>query len=164
MKRLVVYFSHRGENYGVGYLTEGNAEHIAKVIQKETGADLFELVPKHPYSENYMECVKEAVEEMKKDSRPEIVGDIDVSRYDVVYLCYPNWCGTFPRIVATFLEKHDFTGKVVYPMCTNEGSGMGRSWQDLQKALPHSVLKEGLSIRGSEARTSDDKIRKWIEL
>ena len=163
MNNLIVYFSHRGETYNVGYLEEGNAEHIAKTIQNYVRGEIFELVPKHPYSEDYMKCINEAKEELEKDARSEYVGDIDVSKYDTIYLCYPNWWGTYPRIVATFLEKHDFTGKIIYPMCTHEGSGMGRSEAELRKALPNSIINKGLAIKGTDARNSDQKIYAWVK-
>ena len=163
MKKLVVYFSHRGENYNVGILQEGNAEHIAKVIQRLTGADIYEIEPVRPYSSSYRLCVQEAVAEAKKQAKPEIKNPLKgISEYDTIYLCYPNWCGTFPRIVATFLESFDFSGKQIYPMCTHEGSGLGHSIQDLEQMLPNSQIHKGLAIKGTDARESDGLIKMWL--
>lgn len=164
MDKLVVFFSRRGENYAVGNLTEGNAEHIANVIEKIAGADIYEIKPVLSYSNSYKECVQQAVAEFKSNARPEIsnpIGSLD--GYKTIYLCYPNWCGSFPRIVATFLQSHDLSGKTIYPMCTNEGSGMGRSVEELKRLAPNSVIKDGLSIRGTLAHSSDQLIREWLE-
>lgn len=164
MDKLVIFFSKRGENYSVGNLSEGNAEHIAHVIQKITGADIYEIKPVQPYPDSYKACVQQAVQEMRTNARPEISNPIEsLAEYKTIYLCYPNWCGTFPRIVATFIESHDLSGKTIYPMCTNEGSGMGRSVDELRSLSPNSIIKPGLSIRGSLARNSDDAIEEWLK-
>ena len=70
MNKIVIYFSHQGENYNIGFLKEGNAEHIAKVIKNITGADIFEIIPSKDYSEDYMKCISEAKEEFQLDARP----------------------------------------------------------------------------------------------
>ena len=72
-EKLVVFFSRRGENYAVGNISEGNAEHIAKVIKELTGADIYEIKTKKQYSADYMTCVKEAKEELEKEERPELL-------------------------------------------------------------------------------------------
>ncbi|HIU45239.1 MAG TPA: flavodoxin, partial [Candidatus Enteromonas pullicola] len=103
-------------------------------------------------------------QEMRTNARPEISNPIEsLAEYKTIYLCYPNWCGTFPRIVATFIESHDLSGKTIYPMCTNEGSGMGRSVDELRSLSPKSIIKPGLSIRGTLARNSDDAIEEWLK-
>ena len=163
MKQLIVYFSRRGENYAVGNIPEGNAEHIAKVIQMMTGGDIFEIETERPYSEDYRTCTKEALEELQSNARPALKKDIDnVGRYDVIYLCYPNWWGTYPRAVATFLDHHDFSNKIIMAMCTHEGNEMGESEEELRKTLPHSIVKQGLAIKGTNARNSDTQIERWL--
>lgn len=164
MKSLVVYFSRRGENYAVGNITEGNAEHIAKTIQKLTGSDLFEIQPAKAYSANYKRCTEEALEEADEGAFPLLKNDLEsIEPYDVIYLCYPNWWGSYPRPVAAFLSRHDFSGKTILPMCTHEGSGMGSSERELKSVLKNSTIKKGLAIKGTEARSSEERIRKWIE-
>ena len=163
MKSLVVYYSRRGENYNVGNINEGNAEHIAKVIQKITGADIYELEPVKEYSKDYMRCTEEAKDELRNQERPEFKNPISsIAEYDTIYLCYPNWWGTFPRIVATFLERYDFSGKTIKPMCTHEGSDMGRSESELKSTLSTSTIKPGLAIKGTNAHNSDKRIEEWI--
>lgn len=163
MKSLVVYYSRRGENYAVGNIKEGNAEHIAKVIQRLTGADIFEIEPLREYSKDYMRCTEEARDELRNQARPEFKNPIkSIDEYDTIYLCYPNWWGTYPRVVATFLEKYDFNGKVIKPMCTHEGSGMGSSERELKQMLPNATIKSGLAIKGTNAHSSDNQIERWV--
>ena len=164
MKSLVVYYSRRGENYAVGNIKEGNAEHIAKVIQRLTGADIFEIEPLKEYSKDYMACTEEAMAELRAQARPEFNKPLSsLDEYDTIYLCYPNWWGTYPRVVATFLEKYDFNGKVIKPMCTHEGSGMGSSERELKQMLPNATIKSGLAIKGTNAHASDSQIERWIK-
>ena len=163
MKSLVVYFSRRGENYAVGNIKEGNAEHIAKVIQKLTDADIYEIEPMKEYSKDYMRCTEEAKYELRNQARPEFKNPLSsIDKYDTIYLCYPNWWGTYPRVVATFLEKYDFSGKTIKPMCTHEGSGMGSSERELKQMLPNSIIKLGLAIKGTNAHSSNNQIERWI--
>ena len=113
MNKIFIYFSHRGENYNVGFLKEGNAKYIAKVIKNITSADIFEIIPSKDYSEDYMKCINETKEELQLDARPKIKDNsIDLSKNDVIYLCYSNWQGTFPRIIATFLNRMIFQIKL----------------------------------------------------
>lgn len=72
MKSIVVYYSRPDENYGVGEVEVGNTELLAKEIIKQTGADKFKIEPKVPYPKNYMDCVNQATEELKKQCSPRI--------------------------------------------------------------------------------------------
>ena len=83
--------------------------------------------------------------------------------YDVIFLGYPNWCGTMPMPVWTFLDNHDFSGKVVCPFCTNEGSKMGLSEGDLATLIPSAILKKGLPIHGSTVKDAGEEIKQWLE-
>ena len=164
MKNLVVYYSRRGENYAVGNIEEGNAEHIAKIIQNYTNADIFELTPTKDYPIDYMETTEVAMQELKSQARPEFKNPLkSIDEYDIIYLCYPNWWGTYPRIVATFLDNYNLSGKIIKPMCTHEGSGMGSSERELQSSLIGAIVKPGLAIKGTNAHSSDRQIEKWVK-
>ena len=164
MKSLVVFYSRRGENYAVGTINEGNAEHIAHVIAAKTGADIYEVVPEREYSPSYMTCINEAQQELRAQARPAFKNHIaSLDDYDTIYLCYPNWWGTYPRVMATFLESYNFDGKVVKPMCTHEGSGMGSSERELASTLHGATIKAGLAIKSTNAHTSDAQIERWIK-
>lgn len=165
MKSLVAYFSRAGENYKNGnfeVLTIGNTKIAADKLKKITGSDIFEIVMEKPYSDRYMKCVKEAKEDLANGARPaltELPDDID--DYDVIYVCYPNYCNTVPMPVCTFLEAFDFTGKTIKPLCTHEGSGMGESVEDIKKVCPTANVAEGLPIRGSKVTECDEALKEW---
>ncbi len=163
-KTAVVYFSHSGMNYAKGKivkLEKGNTKIAAEKIANECGAVLLELKEAEAYPEDYRECVARARQEMQTDARPVLKETIDVSAYDNIFLGYPNWCGTMPKIVWTFLESADFSGKKIYPFCTNEGSGAGRSGQDIKKLCPGAIVSEVLSVCGSDVGSSDELLQKW---
>lgn len=166
-KNLIAYFSRKGFNYSKGqivFLETGNTEAVAKKLQALSGADLFQIEPLSPYSEDYRECVQESKEELAAGARPSLKSIPDsIENYDTVYLGYPNWCGTCPMPVLSFLNSFDFTGKKLAPFCTNEGSGLGRSLEDIRKEAPAARLLPGLSIRGSEAADCENELKEWLK-
>ena len=150
---LVVYFSCTGT-------TKGVAEKLAKV----TGADLYEIVPAVPYTDedlNYSDRSTRATSEQDHpDTRPEIGGeDIDLAGYNIVYIGYPIWWGEEPRILCTFVEAHDFTGMTVIPFCTSGGSGIGRSGRDLAELAGTGTWLDGARHSGS---ISEDELLAWV--
>lgn len=163
---LIAYFSRKGMNFARGQIVElakGNTQIAAELIAEQTGGELFQIVPKEDYPFEYRPCVDRAMAEWRSDARPELAGQIDISGYDTIFVCYPNWCGTMPMCVWTFLEGHDFSGKLLLPLCTNEGSGMGSSQADLARLTPGAAVKPGLSIRGCAAADSGNAIAQWIQ-
>ncbi|MCH4207522.1 MAG: flavodoxin [Solobacterium sp.] len=163
---LIVYFSHAGENYGasgIEVLKTGNTQRVAKLLQKETGGTIAEIKAVREYPFQYSACTDAAKLEQLNDSRPELAMDPDPSGYDVIFLGYPNWWGTMPMPVWTWLDHHDFTDQVICPFCTNEGSGMGSSRQDLKKLAPSARIEEGLPIYGHEADSSAASLKHWIQ-
>ena len=167
-KILIVYYSRKGENYcggGLKNLPKGNTEIAAEFIQKAVGGDLFEVDTVKSYSDSYTKCTEEAKEELHNNARPqlrELLTSID--EYDTVFVGYPNWWGTMPMAMFTFLEHYDFGGKTIIPFCTNEGSGMGSSQRDLKKVCGSAQIKTGLAIRGSETAKSESKISDWAKM
>ena len=165
-KVLVVFFSHTGENFfpgGIRRIEKGNTHIAAEMIAEVCSADLFEMKAVNDYSDIYKECVEQAKTEYSTNARPELKEDMDISGYDVIFVGYPNWCGTMPMPVWTFLENHDFSGKVVCPFCTNEGSGLANSEKDMEKLIPTADRKPGLAIKGSQVQDAMPAIKEWIE-
>lgn len=164
-KHLVVFYSRKGENHfpdGIRSVEKGNTAYAAEYIQRELNADLFEIETSVPYSANYRECCAQAVTEVKSKARPELKAYIsDISSYDTIFVCYPNWCGTAPMCVFTFLEHYDLAGKKIIPLCTNEGSGMGYSETSLKESCPGAEIFPGLSVRGHLVSTLEEDIRSW---
>lgn len=166
-RTLIVYFSRKGENYWDGSLkdlSKGNTERVAEMIAELTGGQLFEVERAEPYSPSYQGCVKEAAAEAKAGARPQLKGDLEnLKDYDTIFLGYPNWCGTMPMVLFTFLEGHDLTGKRIFPFCTNEGSGLGRSQEDLKKLCPGANVGAGLSVKGCQAAESRPAVEEWVK-
>lgn len=166
MKALVVYFSHDKENYVAGdiqYLEVGNTKRVASMIAETLQADSFEIKPLHDYPEIYNECTELAKKELENNERPHLLNVVsDIKEYTDIYLGYPNWWGTMPMCVWTFLESYDFTGKTIHPFVTHEGSGLGHSVQDIQKLCPQSVIEKGLAIRGSQVSHSLETVKQWL--
>ena len=151
---LVIYFSCTGT-------TKGVAEKLANV----TGADLYEIVPAVPYTEedlNYNDRSTRATSEQDHpETRPEIGGeDVDLTGYSTIYIGYPIWWGEEPRILCTFVENHDFTDKTVIPFCTSGGSGIGRSGDDLAKLAGTGNWHKG--ARHSEG-ISENELSAWVD-
>lgn len=167
MKTLIAYFSRKGNNYVGGSIVNlpvGNTETVAKKLQTLTGGDLFEIKTVHSYSEDYTTCTEEAQQELQSKARPALTDAVsDLSDYDVIYLGYPNWWGTAPMGVFTFLEGADFSGKTIKPFCTHEGSGMGHSESDIKKACPAAKVEKGLAIRGGSVNRADRDIERWVK-
>lgn len=166
MKALIAFFSRADENYVSGalkLLETGNTEVVANMIQKETGAELFRIDPVVKYSADYNECIAEAKEDQRRDARPELNHYLDsVEAYDTIYLGYPNYWGTMPMAVFTFLERYDFSGKVIKPFCTHEGSGMGNSEGDIRRLCGTAKVEKGLAIHGSSVNRAAEAVKKWI--
>lgn len=163
---LVVYYSRTGSNYtsqGIVNLEKGNTAVVAEKIQALTGADIFRLETVKQYPADYMECTQVAKEEFQAKARPALKADIDISKYDTIYLGWPCWWGTYPMCVATFLEAHDWAGKKVIPFTTHEGSGFGSSLTDLKKAIPSATIKTGLSIQGSKVSGAGQQIEDFVK-
>lgn len=135
MAALIAYFSRADQNYFGGRLKNisvGNTEQAARILEKITGADMFKIEPVQPYSKDYNICISQAQEDQLRNARPELTHYPEsIDQYDVIYLGYPNYWGTMPMQVFTFLEHFDFNGKTICPFCTHEGSGMGRSEADI---------------------------------
>jgi len=165
-KILIAYYSRRGENYSNGRLQnidEGNTEHMAKVIQSSTGADLFEIDTAQEYPLGYTDTTRVAKGEYQKQARPELKKMLDsINDYDVIYLGYPNWWNTMPMACFTFLDAYDFSGKTIIPFCTHEGSGLGNSVRDIRKSLPSANVLDGYALTGSAVRSSHELIKAWL--
>lgn len=141
-KVLVAYFS-----------ASGATARVAQEMAQALGADLYEIRPEQPYSSadlNWMDKKsRSSVEMSDPSSRPEIAEKIpNLADYDTVFLGFPIWWYVAPRIINTFVESYDFTGKTLVPFATSGGSGMGRTVDELRKLCPNANWKAGKMVNG----------------
>lgn len=152
-KALVVYFSH-----------SGNTESVAKEIQSQTGADIFEIVPATPYTTDYNTLLDVAQNEKRDNARPTISGSIEnIEQYDVIYLGYPNWWADMPMVVYTFLDTYDLSGKTIAPFVTSGGSGFSNTISTIKTMEPNATVTDGLAIRDSAAGNPANAVSEWLE-
>lgn len=152
-KVLVAYFS-------VTNTTEGVAEHIANGLH----ADIYEIVPEDPYTDadlNYNDDNSRTTIEMNDPAaRPKISGSVEnMEQYDVVFIGYPIWWGDAPRIVSTFMESYDFSGKTIVPFCTSGSSAIGSSAANLEQLTNGAEWLSGRRLNGSD---DQDTVMEWV--
>lgn len=129
--KLIAFYSRADENYVNGTIKKldtGNTEIAAGIIQELTGADMFKIDQVQEYAKDYNTCIEQAQADQKRNARPELKEyPENLEQYDTIYLGFPNYWGTMPMAVFTFLEHFDLTGKTIKPFCTHEGSGMAEA-------------------------------------
>ncbi|MBR0133287.1 MAG: NAD(P)H-dependent oxidoreductase [Lachnospiraceae bacterium] len=166
-KTLIAFFSRADENFFGGamrYVKVGNTEIVAGLMKELIDADSFKIEMKDPYSPVYMTCINEAKKDLREGKRPELKSMPEsIDEYDTIVLGYPNYWGTMPMAVVSFLENFDFAGKTILPLCTNEGSGIGSSESDIKKYAKGADVKRGLAVTGSYAAASKEDVREWFE-
>ena len=163
---LIAFFSRPGNNYVAGRIVDlpvGNTEVAAGLVRELTGGELFRIDPVKKYDADYRVCTEEAQRDQRADARPELTAyPGPLEDCGTVILCYPNYWGTMPMPVFTFLERTAPAGKRILPLCTNEGSGLGRSEADIRRLCPAADVRPGLSVRGGGAAGARDAIRRWL--
>jgi flavodoxin len=165
MSTLVAYYSRTGQNYGHGGivdLAKGNTEVLAEAIAADLGADLFKIDTVEPYPTDYYATTDRAKRELRENARPVIKGPLPaMDGVDAIVLGYPNWWGTVPMAVKTFLDSCDLAGVTIAPLCTNEGSGLGGSVGDLRRSYTAATVVEGLSVRGTDVERATGSAVAW---
>ncbi len=150
---LIAYFSWGGNTRG-----------IAREIQAQTGADLFEITPSNPYSSDYNTVLMEAQEDQHNQARPELAEHVqNMDDYDIILLGYPNWWASIPMPIASFLEEYDFSGKRIIPFCSHGGGRFGQSLTAIAKLAPDAVMGEGLSVHYSGGSGLSGNVTAWLE-
>ena len=167
MATLVVFFSHTGENIVGGereIIEKGFTKIVAEKIQKLTGGALVELKPVEEYPFGYEDCNRRARKEYEENILPAIANlPASIDAYDTIYLGFPLWYRSYPRIISSFIKAFSFVGKVVKPFCTNEEGTFGIMQLELQASLKGAIVKEGLAIHGKDVEKSDDRIAAWVQ-
>ncbi len=149
---LVVYFSW-----------SGNTESVAQEIQAQTGADIFEIIPVEPYSDDYNTVVDQAQVEQDEQVHPKINGTIEnMDQYDTIYVGYPNWWGDMPMILYTFFDTYDLSGKTILPFCTSGGSGLSNTVSEIASLEPEATVLDGLHIGDSSLDNIPEDVETWL--
>lgn len=166
MAKLIVFYSRADENYFSGahrYIPAGNTEKAANMIAEVTGAELFKIEQQAPYAADYDTCIAQAKKDLKAKARPELVSIPDsLDGYDEIYLGYPNYWGDMPMAVYTFLENFNWSGKIIHPFCTHEGSGLSGTERKIQTVCKGATVTNGLAIHGSSVDRAKTAIEKWV--
>ncbi len=153
LKIAVVYFS-----------ATGNTKAVAELIADEAKADIYEIIPDKKYTEDDLDYNNDncrANLEMKDDaSRPSIKNDLSaITEYDVIYLGYPVWWGTNPKIIQTVLDKYDISNSKIYTFCTSGGSGIESSISDLQTMYSNLNIVAGKRFDNP----TEEDVKAWLE-
>lgn len=143
----------------------GNTEFIAKEIQKNLGGDLFAIETVQKYPGEHQELLDFAYEELDKDARPELSGQIEnMDGYDVVLVGYPNWNADLPMPLYTFFENYDFAGKTIIPFVTHGGSGFSNTVDTIKQLEPDAeVISEGLSVSRNDVAKAQADVKEWTD-
>ena len=167
MKTLIVYFSRVGENSVNGELeviSKGFTEIVAEKIAMRTGGELYKLEPETPYPTSYAECVKRSrIEDQYNEKVPYLNPKSSLDEYDVIYLGFPCWWRTYPRVVASFIKDYKFIGKTIYPFCTNEEGALGLAEMELKGSAKGAIIKPGFACKGANFNNVDEKLKNWIK-
>lgn len=151
---LVAYFS-----------ATGTTARAAKALADAADADLFEIEPAEPYTSadlNWNDRASRSSREMDDEScRPAVASAVEnMDGYDTVFVGFPVWWYVEPRVIDTFLESYDFSGKTIVPFATSGGSGLGRAPQRMQQIAAGSTVTGGRMLNG---RQNADELRSWAE-
>ena len=164
-RSMIIYFSRADENYFGGsmkYIEKGNTEVIAEYIKDITNGDMFKVEPLNPYSANYMECIEEAKVRTREHNAPIKENVPDISSYEVIYVGSPVYWGGMPEELFTALKGLDFSGKIIRPFVTHEGSGLSSIPNQLKEICVGDTVTDGIAITGSSVNSARSKIENWL--
>lgn len=165
-KIITLFFSMKGETIAPGMkivnLEKGNTNVFAEYIQQAIGGDLFEIETTKQYSKDHFKMIEEAKAEMESGEKAQPRKWLEnLTDYDVIFVGYPIWWGTYPPIINTFLEHYDLKGKTIIPFCTSEGSGLLNTVSELKLVCKGATVTEALHVKGSQVRRSEKTIFEW---
>ena len=167
-KTLVVYFSMPDSEDNSSVVIDGeilgNTQYMAYVIQENTGANIFRIIPETPYPTDHDELVDIAKDEQNDNARPKFVGEIEnFAEYDTIFVGYPNWWADMPMILYTFFDTYDFSGKTIIPFNTHGGSGFSRTISTIKDLEPNAEVKDGKSISRNVIEDAEQEIIDWVK-
>lgn len=146
-------------------LLPGNVAKMANWIQEEVGGELFSIKVKEPYSSIYDECLDRASDEKADGARPKLETQVeDISKYDTVFIGYPNWWYTAPMAIFSFIENNDLSSKKIILFCSHGTGGLARSVRDIREVLPKDINLESnvIGIYRNDIPKGQERIKNWL--
>ncbi len=168
---LIAYFD-RAENSVTDTDTTTSASKVsdatpaamAQMIWEQTGADVFSITVSDKYPSDYNECLERAQQENSANARPVLSASVqNMEQYDTVFLGFPDWCGTCPMAVFTFLESYDFSGKTIIPFCAHGTSGFGTSISDIKSICPNAEFAQEFGVSRDSGESCENDLQRWLE-
>jgi len=152
-KKLVLYYSETG-----------STKAVAEELQKQLQADIEAIEPVKPYSGNFQETMQRGQREMQSGETPELKTlKAKLSDYDVIFLGYPIWFGTYAVPIATLVKENDFAGKTLVPFCTFGSGGLNTSSDALKKALPKAKIQQGYGVRTARVAAAAKELDRFLK-
>lgn len=142
----------------------GTTEYIARMIQQTVGGDIHLIETVTPYTADFDELRDVNHNEMANNTLPELKeSDLNISKYDTVFVGYPVWATDVPQAVVSFLNQYDLSGKTVIPFCTHDGYGAGSSYRTISTESKASKTLDGLAIEAKDVPGSKDTVADWLK-
>lgn len=168
-KILTIYFSMKGQTIWKGMkivdLKEGNTAVAAKFIQKAVGGDVFEIETTKKYNPDHFKMIYEARDEMQSGEKAQPKAWLEnLEDYDIIFVGYPLWWGTYPPIINTFLDHYNLKGKTLIPFNTSEGSGKLNTDKELRARYKDAKVLAAAAWRGSDVRNMENEIERWAKV
>lgn len=152
-KQLVLYYSETG-----------TTKTVAQELQKQLGADIEEIEAVVPYSGNFQETIQRGQREMQSGEMPAIKPlKKKIADYDIIFLGYPIWFGTYANPIITLVKEQDFAGKTIVPFCTFGSGGLNTSSDALKKALPKATIAKGYGVRTARVNASAKELDRFLK-
>jgi len=152
-KKLVLYYSETG-----------TTKTVAQELQKQLGADIESIEPVTPYSGNFQETIQRGQREMQSGETPELKPlKSKMADYDVIFIGYPIWFGTYANPIITLVKEQDFAGKTVVPFCTFGSGGLNTSSDALKKALPKANIVQGYGVRTARVAAAAKELDRFLK-
>ena len=152
-KLLVLYYSETG-----------TTKTVAEELQKQTGADIESIEAVEPYSGNFQETIQRGQREMQSGEYPALKAlTKKIADYDIIFLGYPIWFGTYANPIVTLVKENDFAGKTIVPFCTFGSGGLNTSSDALRKALPKATICEGYGVRTARVASAAKELDRFLK-
>lgn len=152
-KMLVIYYSQTS-----------NTKVVAEEFAKQLGANVAEIIPVKPYDGDYQATIERGREELEQGINPEIQAiSANVADYDIIFIGYPVWFGTYAPPIATFLANNDLSGKKIVPFCTFGSGGLESCARDLANAAPNAQIMPGYGVRAARLKAAPAEIDQFLK-